>query len=162
MKFDLIQCSVRLNHDGDNTKTEIVRAGVDALTPPEIVLLQMQHGTDDSFGGHAIRNAVKVGEIELDKQDIFDRISTRFRVDAKTIFPAPNLMPKTLADLELPVECHGRPRQEPVAESGPAQRKKELRKILTDAGVDVPKGNLSEDDLLLLLEEHGLKEKESA
>jgi len=162
MKLDLIQCTVRLQNDGQNDKTEIVKSGPDAITPAEAIVLMMQHSLDDGPNGCAIRNAIKVGEIETTKQEEGFRLRRKYGPIVEQAFPRGRHMPSTIEDLELPPECIGKPRQMTLDATAPKtahERKKEMRAALEAAGIEVPKGNLSEDDLQALMDEAGLTEK---
>lgn len=157
MKYDLIQMTVRLNINNSHTSTEIIKSGPQAVTAAEALLLHVRHSLGENPEAVAIRNAVKVGEVEMSKSQLLE--SLRERYGAKLVdetFQRGRHLPSTLADLELPEECLGKPR---VIEAAPAafEGKAEKREALVAAGIDLPKGNISESDLDALIAEHGIE-----
>lgn len=171
--FDLIQCTVRMNQNEAKAVSEIVRAGPDALTPPEMIVLQMQHGISEDESGHAIRNAIKVGEIDLDREAMLDRIHRNTGADKKSVsamMPSMQLTPKTLDQMDLPPECLGKKRETltlgglkgNLDEAGIEMTIPDMMKALKQAGADIPSGKLSRDDLVALMTENDLSVVEGA
>jgi len=154
MQLDLIQCTVRANIDGDISKLEVVKAGPAAITPAEAVILMMKHSLDETATGCALRNVIKVGVVEREKDDEMKRLRREYGVIVDQAFPRGRQLPRTINDIDIPEECMGKPREEPK----PLDPRKAMRAILEANGVEVPKGNLSKDDLQALMDEHGLAE----
>lgn len=179
MQFDLVQCTIRLMQKGNRDLTTIVKAGPDAITPAELVLHRMVHdlpGFDED--GCAIGDAVVVGSVEMTKGELYDALMRKgFKpamIDAA--FPAGRGIPQTLAQADLPHTSFGKPQrkvEEPKVETTkarnikllgatPAARKVELMNVLNKAGVPIPKGNLSEADLMAIAEENNVALTEEA
>lgn len=170
MNFDLIQCSVRLydKTSGTHGNTEIVKAGPAALTPPELLIIRSLHDVEDGMeeGTCSIMNAVVVDQVDRQKTDEFERLCSIFGAPrVRALFPGGRNMPTTLSACELPPGCLGKPRKAKEPENvvkldksprAVAARKKQYRKVLNDAGVIIPAGNLSETELLDLMTERNL------
>jgi hypothetical protein len=171
MQFDLVQCTVRLMQKGNRDLTTIVKSGPDAITPPEVVLLRLEHdlpGFDEE--GCAIGDAVTVGSVEMSKGDLYEMLMRKgFKPkQIEAAFPAGRGIPSTLMQADLPQSSLGKPlRKAEPAEPAPspkavASRKAEIRDALKKAGVTLPNANLSEADLLAIAEENGIALTEGA
>lgn len=176
MNFDLIQCSVRLydKTSGTHGNTEIIKAGPQALTPPELLIIRSMHDVEDGIdeGTCSITRAIVVDQVERSKTDEFERLCSTFGPNrVRALFPGGRNMPSTLAACEMPPGCLGPVRAKKQPENivqldksprAVAARKKQYRKALDDAGVTVPAGNLSESELLDLMAESNLVEQVDA
>jgi hypothetical protein len=161
MLFEKIQCTVRLNQKGNSTLTEIVKSGPDAITIPEAAILKMQHRTGDSefdvTGADCpIRNAQVVGKVIRGKGEELQRLSEIYGPDVvRFLFPTHNHVPTKLEELDLPAECMA-----PLKKTGravkPVDMGAAMKKALKGAGIALPEGDLSEDDLEALMAENGL------
>jgi len=154
MIVERIQCLIRLNQDGKTDLTQVVKAGPSAVLATEIPLLRMRHDVADGLLEEecCISLAKVVGEVEISKVAEFERLKNRYGETVSTVYPQGRMMPLTLADCELPNGCHG-----PVEKKATkAHTAKGLRAQLKEAGVTVPAGNLSVDDLMALIVENGL------
>lgn len=161
MEMDRIQCLVRVNQNSNIDDLVIVKAGPDALTPAEMIVLMMKHSISDAFEGCSIQKARKVGTVERSKQDELDRLRLKYGDIVNTAFPRGRHLPVTLADVDLPegsIDTAKHP--EPVVDEVDTtpDEKPDYRAALEAAGVDIPKGDLSDDDLMALMIEHGLME----
>ncbi len=180
MQIDMVQCTVRLNQKGNRDLTTIVKAGPDAISTCEMVLLRMQHdlpGFDED--GCCIGDAVVVGTIETTKQQEYERLLGKGFKTAliEAAFPQGRGMPQTLKEVDLPSSSLGKPlrkiepegaktaeppKADPSSPKSIAQRKQQIRDLLTAAGVAIPTGNLTEADLAAIAEENGLSLTEAA
>lgn len=140
--MDLIQATVRLNIDGDMTKAEIVRAGPNALTPAEALVLAALHGEREDPEYVAIRNARVVGVVERTAGAEIVRLRETYEskiVDA--LFPSPRQVPMTLEDTEFPATS--------IAEDNDPTAV--LRARIVELGGKIPSGNVSREDLQAIL-----------
>ncbi|WP_288927284.1 hypothetical protein [uncultured Maritimibacter sp.] len=138
MKFDLIQCVVRVPHEGAYGGSEVVKTGPQAITPAEGVILGAMFDVDPS--DPCIVQAQVIGSVERTKGEELERLAGIYgRARVMDIYKSAALMPAKLADLELP-EDH-------LSKSKVKTAKAMLREELESMGVDIPKGNLSEADL---------------
>lgn len=176
MSFELIQCTVRLfdKTSGTHGNTEVVKAGPQALTPPELLVVRSIHDVEEGMdeGTCSISRAIVVDKVERSKMDEFERLCSIFGANRiRALFPGGRNMPATLRGCELPEGCLGPVRKAPEPENvvqmdksprAVAARKKQYRKALADGGVDVPAANLSETDLMNMMVENGLTEEVDA
>lgn len=116
MKLDLIQCNVAINHGEGNTgMTEVVKAGPAAITTAEALLLMMKHSVGEGPEAYPIKRVIKVGEVEVDQFQLLNQLSQIYGGPlVKQAYPTARHIPKTVADLDLPAENMGPPRNEPV------------------------------------------------
>ena len=176
MEIDKIQCLVTLAAEGTPGMTQVVMAGPSALSAPEVVLMRAKNDVEDIC---CISDAIVVDTVETSFAHERERLSEKYgRSIVHTIFPAAHLMPKTLMQLDLPPEAvcdiidaveieaeppvvakpaasTAKPKEAPAVV---AARKRELKAQLEAAGVKLPKGKHTEDDLKAMVEEAGLTE----
>jgi hypothetical protein len=164
MILEKVQCTVRLNEAGSVGLTEVVKAGPDAMTIPELVLVNAMNSAD---GETCVNDVIVVGEVETTYGAEMERLSGKYKAGiAATMFPHSHAMPKTLYDADLPVTALGKSPQKEVTDTpAPARTKKPkevseeklaIRTALVEAGVEIPAGNLSLDKLTALAEEKGV------
>lgn len=161
MKLQKIQCLVGLLHNGQNTGTVVGLFGPDAVTAPEIPILRSKHDlTENSQGTEcAIQRAVVVGEVEVDRAAEYERLVMKYgRAAVVAVYPQSRLMPATLEECDLPPSCLAPVTAEPekVDEGGDEDDADAIREKLVAAGVKVPNGDLSLEDLKALAEEAGV------
>lgn len=164
MKIERIQCLVRLNQKDRTDLTQIVMAGPSALPATEIPLLREKHDVADGLVEEecCISMAKVVGEFETTKQQEFERLKLKYGEElVRRMYPQGRMMPATLEEVDLPPGCalpvprKSRKKSE-VIEEDPSLA--EMRAILEDNGVKVPKGNLSREDLETIMIQEGLAE----
>lgn len=105
MQFDLIQCTVRLNEDGNFGSTEVVKAGPGAVRASEIPILRFLHDVEGGFdqGTCCIASARVVGQVEGRKSDEMDRLAAIYGTKVvSAVYPGGRGVPETMRDCDLP------------------------------------------------------------
>ncbi len=159
MRLDLVQCLVQIPDGGGSGYTQVLKSGPNAVTPPEMAILQYLHNTEaDGPARECLSRCRVVGSVETDVYNEIDRLAGIYKKKLVSfIFPPQSKLPQTLDDLNLPEECLDE--QGPVvelveadAENGAPKPKtaKQLRAGLVAMGIDVPVGNISIADLTSL------------
>lgn len=104
MKFEKVQCLLRVDQAGSITTLSVSKSGPDALSVTEIPLLRaandIQGGGDDDC---CITMAQVVGDYDSTGANELHRLRRKYgskRVDA--IYPGGRGLPKSIADCELP------------------------------------------------------------
>jgi len=163
MKHDLIHCVVRIAQGDRVDIAEIPRAGAGALTPMEAAILIDLHSVGDDpmdAGGCAVRGAYKAGEVERTKHEEMERLSGIYgRERVRRVFPMQGMAPLTIDDLDLPRDNRIDPPKPKKAAEDTESRPSlaDERKTLTDkieaAGLKLPDGKLTIDDLRAMAKE---------
>lgn len=160
MEIERIQCTVRLFQNGKTELTTVVKAGPDALAATEIPIMRLDNDVADglSLAECCIREAQVVGTFETTQAAEFERLKLKYgEKRVRAVYPQARLMPKTLAECDLPDGCARPVKREKKPDT--KSEMKRLKKMLEDAGVtDLPLGDLSLDDLQALAAERGLME----
>jgi hypothetical protein len=105
MKLDLIECTVRLNYDGNPNLTEVVKAGPGALRATDIPVLRAIHdlGSDAGDADCCIFGARVIGSIEVTQGDEMERLRATYPKEVLAYtYPGGRGLPQKLRDLELP------------------------------------------------------------
>lgn len=174
MQIERVQCLVRLKLNDRNDMMQIVKAGPDALSAPEIPVVRALH---DIGGGMVsdeccISVAEVVDTVETNKAEEMERLKLKYGAAIiEQMYPQGRHMPLTLADCDLPPGCA-------VAKPKKAKAKaKEVPEVaeqsddfdrdfwieeLKLAGVEIPEGELSDIDLWALVEDAGLVKSDAA
>lgn len=171
MQIERVQCLVRLNLNGKTDLMQVVKAGPDAVPASEIPLIRAKHDVASGMTVDecAVTRAEVVGVLETTKAEEFERLMIKYgKKFVESMYPQGRLMPLTLADCELPPGCvvagkkkkGGKAKvEEPV---NPEFDRDFWLEELKGAGVKIPEGSLSEDDIWALVIEAGLLDDKNA
>lgn len=108
MQFQVVQCLVRLNQNGNPNLTEIVKSGPDAIPVTEIPILRLindvAEGGDDE--GCCINQALVVRDMDSTKANEIKRLKQKYGPSLVDVcYPGGRGMPIHLIDCELPESC---------------------------------------------------------
>lgn len=167
--MDLLECTVRVAYNGKHGNLEVVKTGPDAVTPAEAFILIAKHSVMDEDAGMtsmALSNVRVIGRTSINTHSLMASLVQKYGRDlVKQVFPTVRQMPRTLADLDLPPECmapkkvkkaKAEEKPEVILFEAEETEIERLRGLILDAEKELPEGDLTEEELLLLCEEYDL------
>ncbi len=118
MKVDLIECTVRLNLDGNPNLAEIVRAGKNAARATEIPVLRAMH--DLGMGDESdcsIFNARVIGQAETTRAQEIAFLKSKYKQKyLDLVYPGGRGLPEKLEHCELPAANLAKRGQQPKSD----------------------------------------------